>query len=301
MQEYLQLVEAGSFTDAAKQCHVSQSALSKHIASMEDELGIELIKRPSVPLEFTKAGKAFANDVRRIVAEYKSAVARIDAIKRGSSETVTLGYYHDASQQILMDLGTALKRGGVPFEVKLLSLSDAQIKELLKAREIDAAITIDVDEDLAPLCNAVTLKEERMLLAVSKKNPLSRHDRVKLCDLEGEVFLRPESRSRVTITKHLEEVFGALPNYRNGMQLVDVDTVLMSVMNNTGVALVLEHNRSIYGDRIRFIEVVEETQSGYVIPVQFMWLKEAEESRTMRRNLFELKRLFSAAKKRRDV
>ena len=54
----MRLVDAGSFTKAAKKMHVSQPALTVAIAKLERELGVQLIVREGRPLELTEAGKA---------------------------------------------------------------------------------------------------------------------------------------------------------------------------------------------------------------------------------------------------
>ena len=39
------VVECGSFTEAAEQCYISQSAISQQISALEQELGVSLLKR----------------------------------------------------------------------------------------------------------------------------------------------------------------------------------------------------------------------------------------------------------------
>lgn len=57
LYKFVRLVDAGSFTKAAKKMHVSQPALTVAIAKLERELGAQLIMRESRPLELTDAGK----------------------------------------------------------------------------------------------------------------------------------------------------------------------------------------------------------------------------------------------------
>ena len=45
MRYFVAVVDAGSFTEAAEQCYISQSAVSQQIRALEKELGVELIKR----------------------------------------------------------------------------------------------------------------------------------------------------------------------------------------------------------------------------------------------------------------
>ena len=58
--EYFQsVVKNGSFTLAAEEHHISQSAVSQQIKALEDELGVELLRRRNRRFELTEAGRHF--------------------------------------------------------------------------------------------------------------------------------------------------------------------------------------------------------------------------------------------------
>ena len=60
MKYFTAVVEYGSFTEAAEQCYISQSAISQQIRALEKELGVELIHR-----ENRKGLLEEADDIRR--------------------------------------------------------------------------------------------------------------------------------------------------------------------------------------------------------------------------------------------
>lgn len=294
LEEFLALVDTRSFSEAASLCHVSQSGLSKHIAAIEAELGVELVKRPSNPPELTRSGHSLAHDSRIIVNEYRAAIARIDSIKRQEDEQAILGYWMPAARPYLRDLHIWKKRNSLPFEIKPVSLSLAEIETSLLNRSIDAAISIVLDGEFDKQCNSVLLKEERLLLAVSKKHSLARFDMVKLVDLEGETMLSPGPDVMPAVRDHIEEVFGGLPSYADRRRYDDVETVLLGVESGMGIAMVMEHNRSNYGDRIRFLSVQEEDETGFTVPLKLLWLKEAEKSYSRMRIIASLKKAFAS-------
>ena len=53
------VVRCGSFTEAAEECHISQSAISQQIASLEEELGVKLMIRHNRRFSLTQAGEHF--------------------------------------------------------------------------------------------------------------------------------------------------------------------------------------------------------------------------------------------------
>jgi DNA-binding transcriptional LysR family regulator len=64
----LAVAEAGSFTAAARELHVSQPSLSQQIRALEAELGGALLERPPGPVRLTAAGRALASEARRALA-----------------------------------------------------------------------------------------------------------------------------------------------------------------------------------------------------------------------------------------
>ena len=85
---YLDAVaSARSFTAAALDLHVAQSALSQQVAKLERELGVELLKRTTRRVEVTEAGQVVLERGRRAMAEADAIREDLDALRglvRGS-------------------------------------------------------------------------------------------------------------------------------------------------------------------------------------------------------------------------
>ena len=81
MEAFVRVIDAGSFSSAAKQLRVGQSAVSKAIAQLEDRLGVRLLLRSTHGLTLTEAGRNFYERARRTIeeAEQAEATARGDA------------------------------------------------------------------------------------------------------------------------------------------------------------------------------------------------------------------------------
>jgi DNA-binding transcriptional LysR family regulator len=81
MEAFVRVIEAGSFSGAAQQLRVGQSAVSKTIAQLEDRLGVRLLLRSTHGLTVTEAGRNFYDRAKRTIeeAEQAEAAARGDA------------------------------------------------------------------------------------------------------------------------------------------------------------------------------------------------------------------------------
>lgn len=66
LQEYTCIADHGSFTTAAAELHVTQSTLSKHVAVLERELGVELFVRDRNGIKMTQAGRVLYEQALRI-------------------------------------------------------------------------------------------------------------------------------------------------------------------------------------------------------------------------------------------
>ena len=65
-----------SFSKAAEECHVAQSAVSQQIRAMEEELGFALFERSTRRVSFTDAGQSFYVDCVKLMAGLDEALAR---------------------------------------------------------------------------------------------------------------------------------------------------------------------------------------------------------------------------------
>ncbi|WP_437339298.1 LysR family transcriptional regulator [Sorangium sp. So ce394] len=70
---FVTTVQAGSFAAGAKRLGVTASAVSRRIARLEDELGVQLLARTTRSLRLTEDGAAFLDRGARIVEEYRAA------------------------------------------------------------------------------------------------------------------------------------------------------------------------------------------------------------------------------------
>lgn len=73
MKAFVAVAEQGSFTLAAKEIHLTQSAVSHSIRSLEDQLGCKLLDRSRRQVRLTADGVIFLRRCRRILEELEQA------------------------------------------------------------------------------------------------------------------------------------------------------------------------------------------------------------------------------------
>jgi DNA-binding transcriptional LysR family regulator len=87
---FTKVVETGGFSAAARELNMSKSAVSKHIAKLEDHLGVRLLNRTTRKLSPTEVGTAFYERARRIVQDVEETEQAISALHTEPRGTLRL-------------------------------------------------------------------------------------------------------------------------------------------------------------------------------------------------------------------
>ena len=77
------VVKRNSFSEAAEECHISQSAISQQIKALENELGFQLLERKNRKFSLTPAGEYFYKKSLILVADYEQLCSDAEKIARG--------------------------------------------------------------------------------------------------------------------------------------------------------------------------------------------------------------------------
>jgi DNA-binding transcriptional LysR family regulator len=171
-------------TRAAEALRVAQPALSKTIARLEAELGVQLFDRRGRRITLNAFGRVFLRHVERVftaLAEGRQELADLAGLERG---TVTVAA---TTLRLLPDLlGAFLARNsGVNF--RLSQASTAAMQERLLAGEIDLCLASALI--VGPAIRAVALFTEDILLAVPPHHRLAGRGRIPIQEAAAEPFI----------------------------------------------------------------------------------------------------------------
>lgn len=93
------VVKYNSFSEAAEECHISQSAISQQVKALEQELGIELLERKNRKFILTAAGEHFYKKSLVLVADYEQICRETVRIAHEDNEGLKAGYLRCYSGQ----------------------------------------------------------------------------------------------------------------------------------------------------------------------------------------------------------
>lgn len=195
LREFCLLVEKRSFVQVAKACFVSQSALSKHIQALEQELGVTLFVRTATDVHPTKVGKAFLHYAREIVASHDAALQKVEELRNSSQDIVRVAAYspHQPIDDIMRLTKMRLGKEWPLLEVEVVMPSPLSPLDAVLAGKADICVTSlpsSVEPSglvMAPVCDVP------WVVVVDKKHRLSGSGRIALDELSGERILWPAS------------------------------------------------------------------------------------------------------------
>ena len=153
---FLKVVQKKSFSAAASELNLSQSAVSKHVARLEQSLGVQLLRRSTHQLSLTEAGSDFCDRAGRIVAELDDARKSAAALSAGVSGALrvhsTFGIGHSF-------IAPAIARFMEVYRDLTIQLIVAP-GDTVNVIEQDIDVTVRLSTERDPLRNQTSLSHE---------------------------------------------------------------------------------------------------------------------------------------------
>src|SRR5207247_10140789 len=107
---FLAVAEALNFTKAAALLRVAQPALSRRVQDLEDEIGVDLLKRSPRGVVLTAEGKVFLEKTRQILKLADESVEQVRALARGEGGELHMGYAPAPTEDMLPQALAALQK-----------------------------------------------------------------------------------------------------------------------------------------------------------------------------------------------
>lgn len=183
--EYFQaVVENNSFTEAAEQCHISQSAISQQIQSLEAELGVQLLERHRRKFSLTPAGELFYK--RSIVLTADLDQLRRDTIRaaRHADRELNLGYLASYSGEAFHRAIGNFSELHPEVELRVTVGNHEDLFDGLRDGRLDLVVN-DQRRAFSDEYVNIVLSESQCCAELATFNPLSRLDSIELGDLKS--------------------------------------------------------------------------------------------------------------------
>lgn len=188
--EYLiAVVTTGSFTKAASDLDVAQSAVSHQISKLEDELGMRLLHRQRPVMRPTDAGELFVRRIRRVLAELTAAREEVVSLRGQTTGEVTFGATFPAASLDVPEILSRFREQWPAVRVSLREGSKQDLLELLKNDVADVVVLASELNDLPPGIEGLVVDHEDLVLAGPAGHRLEAQGPIDIAELEGEAMV----------------------------------------------------------------------------------------------------------------
>lgn len=191
MREMLVLAEKKNFSEAAEELFISQSSLSRHIATMESKLQVKLFERNSRFVRLTEAGEVllpFAKEITRMEEYYKEELKNLIKKEKARLKVgLPTGEAFFGITEKLTEFFS--KNQDVMFFVERHKQSD--MKELLKEGKLDFIFVFEDNPPVDDGLQRITIGTDRIVVVLPNSHPLARKKGIDIEQLKNEKWLIP--------------------------------------------------------------------------------------------------------------
>ena len=235
LEAFIALADLSSFTRAAARCHVSQSAFSSRISSIEDALGARLFDRTTRSVELTAEGTLFLESARRLHGNFTEVVADFKEHTSRRKGRVAIAALPSIASAWLPAVFAGFREAHPGIRLTLHDVVSDACLALLREGSVDFAVASrpDESEDM----ETELLSEENFCLVCSEAHPLATRPGLKVRDLASQDFIH-QTRD-TSVRQHVEKALH--PQQTNTvLQLEHLATMAGMVQAGLGITVVPE-------------------------------------------------------------
>ena len=202
------VVKHNSFSEAAYECNISQSAISQQIQALERELGFLLLERKKRKFQLTPAGEFFYKKSLVLVADYEQIIRESTRLAGGEQECLKVGFLRCYSGQefhLALEDFTA-KYPDIPVEV--FYGNHDELYHMLLNGELDLAFN-DQRRAFSDEFRNMLLTSSVTHIEIASRNPISSLDKVTVQELKNMPCILVSSEAeRETESEYYHTVIG---------------------------------------------------------------------------------------------
>lgn len=197
LQAFVAIAENGSFSAAAERLHLTQPAISKRIALLEEQLKSALFDRIGRQVVLTQAGQLLLSKARLILNEVAAAQRAIADLKGEVEGKLSIATSHHVG---LHYLPPYLRRFSTRFPQVKLDLhfldSEQAYNEILQGRYDLAIITLALEQDAR--LQSHHLWHDQLYFVAAPTHPLAAQSNLQLADLSPHPAIMPDTNTYTT-------------------------------------------------------------------------------------------------------
>src|SRR5213594_1436916 len=254
LRYFLAVGEALNFTKAAAQLRVAQPALGRQMQDLEDEIGVDLMKRSPRGVTLTAEGKLFLDEVRELLRRADESVEKVRALARGEYGELHVGYAPSPTVEILPPALAAFQKAVPRVKVLLHDLSSDELIAGLQNATLELAVMVrqPVGDETAGI-QFELLRTYPLCVALAAAHPFARLKSVALEKVAAEPLVGLRRKDYPEYYHFLDRIFAPIrAKPRIAVECDSASSLITEVEAERGISLASPSFKLVAGKRLLY-------------------------------------------------
>lgn len=234
MQYFVSIIDNNSFSIAAEENYISQSAISQQIQSLEKELGFDLLVRNNRKFTLTPAGEFFYKESKKILSNIDNLKVKTKLLANQNKYTLRIGYLLGYSGNELMNAIIEFKEKYPEVEIELASNNHEEVADQTIAGKFDLMFG-DQRRAFSKLFNNYLIATLNKYILVANYSDLATKETLTIDDLRNETCIIICSKEQKSVeSKYYRDTLDFKGNF---IYANNLDEAKLLVASNKGFLL----------------------------------------------------------------
>jgi DNA-binding transcriptional LysR family regulator len=249
LRYFVAVGEALNFTKAAARLYVAQPALSRQVSDLEEELGVDLLRRTSHGVLLTEEGKLFLEEAQGILKRADESVTKVRALARGEFGELQVGYVPPLDLHILPHALAEFQKATPGVKVVLHDLGSDEICRELRTGMLHLGLMMQPSEESTTGIEFEEIGRYPFFIAMAPGHSLTRMKAISVEILAKQPLVVLDRRRNSEFHRILKRVFTPLhPNIAT--QSDSVNSLITEIGVGKCVAVVSQLFKEAIGKRL---------------------------------------------------
>lgn len=265
LRYFVAAAEHGSFRKAGLAIDIGESAISRRIRDLEDQLGASLFQRHSGGVCLTIAGQRFLRRARIALQQIEDGAKDVAAIGRAEKGRLKVGIFSSLASGFLFELLRTYDRSHPDVHIELMDGNPAEHVAAVRQFQLDVAFITGTNtwDD----CETEPLWSERVFVVLPSDHQFTTYQQLRWHDLSGESFIVSDAAPGPEIHDYLVQRLADLGHHPEiHAQYVGRDSLLSMVAIGRGLTLTSEATTGTQIPGIAYRPIANE-----VLPFSAIW------------------------------
>jgi len=255
--EFIYLAETLSFRRTADYFYVSRSVISRHLAALEDTLGVKLFNRGNQSVQLTEAGKVFYREAQVVLRAYAKAIDRTRAVGQTMGRIVRIGYLKNAARPVIVRFLRYMNHEHPGVHLDMMCMEYGELRRAMGDGLVDIALAVNVDPRISHNYRSTPIYTDRFYAVMSKEHPLAARvkEGVSIAEMPAEKLLLPDSFVYAGLSELIDDLVESKEQTTAREYYSDIDKLYLKVQAEGYIAFSSGLNNAMFGDQLAIVPV----------------------------------------------